>query len=381
MYNRVNSLGYESWVASCKEILHLGKYFEKNTIIFVDSDQKNIDKVQQLQSLQDLIELVNPRAYIVRIQPHNMWLNSEFIESIIDNLSGNYTSQLLMNVKFSQRHSQENHLVPYLQRVQINIPRNTNTTNNNNKSWDIERIQIILQKLFSKAVLSNTIEPKEFKIPNLKQSLKGIQLALFVAKIKVFSQRQKQNGLIDFQNKLSQLDENSLKSIEHGILSFSANISNNSSSSTTTTTTLDERNNVCIEASIDSIIIRSSMYLFEKNQEKKYNCLNIIGCFTSSDVQYLKSLFEICVPFKLQPKNDIEFNDVSKDLYSSIEKTYNNIALPSGWWYDGLGYIDIHGTRLPHRPDINHLINYYIQDKNNEIHEYNKILESIEEYL
>lgn len=356
---RANSLGYESWVASCKEVLHLGKYFEKSTIIFIDSDQKGIDKSSS-NNLQELVELVNSRAYIVRIQPHNLWLNTEFIETIIDNLHENYVSQLSTNINFFQRHSQENNSVPYLQTVQINLPKGY-------KSWDLERIQIVLQRLFSKAILSNTLEPKEFKIPNLRESLHGIQLGLFLAKIKVFSQRQKQTGLVEFQDKLQQFDQNFIKSIENGIISFYANILNDSGSS------------ICIETSIDSIIIRLLNNLYEKSTQS--NSLNIIGCFTSNDVKYLKSLFEICVPFKLQAKNDIQFNDVSKQLYSYIEKTYNDIPLPSGWWFDGLGYIDIHGTRLNNRPDIDNLIQHYIQDKNKEIHEYNQILQSVQEYL
>ena len=181
--SRLSSLGYESWIASCKEVLHLGQYFQKNTIILIDSDQKgatkstlsnaNVNTNVNTNTLQDLIELVNSRAYIARLQPHNMWLNSEFIETLIDNLQENYTSQLPTTVNFFQRHSQENNSVPYLQTVRINLP-------NGVKYWDIDRLQIVLQKLFSNAIASNTLELKEFKIPTLKKPLSGIQLALFI---------------------------------------------------------------------------------------------------------------------------------------------------------------------------------------------------------
>jgi hypothetical protein len=337
----------------------------KNLIAFIDSPSPSDLRSTDESNIQPYIELVNSAADVVRLLPNNLWLNAEIMDSIIastESTSFNSKASLFgLRDAFPERLSQQLDIVPSLQSFHVGVPKD-------HTRWDLERLQLLLRKCFPKAILSNTLPSDDSYLPET-QGLTGIQLALFLAKVKVFSERKRQKGLTQFQGLVQQFDELEISSVNSGILSVHAVI------------TFHPKNQapvfVCLEASPASIIIRPC----KQPEQYPTNLIHILGSFSAQDVSVLHKLFATCIPYSLEKRHLLVDTDVPQSTYPLIEQTFSETPLPSGWWFDGTGYVDVYGTRLMHRPDMKSLLCRYVEEKNCDIAEYNRLMESVTGYV
>jgi hypothetical protein len=361
---RSNRLGFETWIASCHEVLHIGQIYRKNLIIIIDSDLRNADELSS--NTQAFIEQVNPTADIIRMQPNNLWLNAEIMDSILASTEPSFqrTRPFIRQDSFPERMSQQLDLLPCLQAVEVELPQDHN-------HWDLERLQLLLRKCFPLATLSNTLPSDDLYFPQT-QGLSGIQLALFLAKIKVFSERKRQKGLAQFQALFQQFNEPELSSVRAGILSVHAVISFQQKSQAPLF--------VCLEASAASIIIRSCQQ--PEREAYSSNLIHVLGSFSAQDTSLLHKLFATCcIPYSLEKRHLLNDSDISSSVYPLIEQIFRDTPLPSGWWYDGTGYVDVYGTRLMNRPDMKSLVSRYVEEKNGDIVEYNQLMQSVNGFV
>jgi hypothetical protein len=357
-------LGFEAWVGCCKEVFHTGKGLQKNLLVLIDSDLRTTDELSS--NIQSLIETVNATADVVRMQPTNLWFNAEIMESI--SASG---ESVLPSPKrsrdpvkyFSVRDSQHFASLPSLHASQVSLPRGEG-------SWDLERLQLLLRQLFPRAVLSNTLQAADLHLPHIP-NLTGIQLALFLARVKVFASRKREKGLARFQSLIQQFDDQDLASVRCGILGVHAVVA--------ITPPLRGVSFVCVEASSSSIIIRP--FKHQGTGHLTPNLIQILGSFSAQDLSLLESLFQICIPFTLEKRPLLSEAQIPSSAYTTIEQSSVAVPLPTGWWFDGTGYVDVHGTRLMTRPDIAVLVQHYVEEKNKEIADYNRLMESVGAYL
>jgi hypothetical protein len=356
-------LGFETWVGCCKEIFHMGKGLRKNLIVLIDSDLRTTDELSS--SIQSLMETVNVRADVVRMQPTNLWFNAEIIESISASVesTGSLAPKRSPLKYFSVRHSQEFPPLPSLHASQVSLPRDES-------SWDLERLQILLRKLFPRAVLSNTLQAADTHLPHIP-NLTGIQLALFLARVKVFASRKREKGLAHFQSLIQHFGEHELASARSGIFGVHAIVA--------LSPPLHDVCFVCVEACSSSIIIRP--FTHRATDHLPLNLIQIIGSLTPQAVSLLKNVFQTCTPFTLEKRLLLTEADIPTSAYASIEQSSVDVPLPIGWWFDGTGYVDVHGTRLMSRPDIASLVQHHVQEKNKGIGEYNRLMETVGAYL
>ena len=84
-----------------------------------------------------------------------------------------------------------------------------------------------------------------------------------------------------------------------------------------------------------------------------YCILPIIYAVNSSTITIIIRLFMILVSFPLQP-------------------------LPSGWWFDGQIFVEASGNRSLLRPDIEEVLEVFVEEANKKIERYNEMLAEIE---
>jgi len=53
--------------------------------------------------------------------------------------------------------------------------------------------------------------------------------------------------------------------------------------------------------------------------------------------------------------------------------------LPSGWWFDGTSYVEANGNRSQLRPDIDEVVERYVEEENRKIDRYNELLAAIDD--
>jgi len=115
-------------------------------------------------------------------------------------------------------------------------------------------------------------------------------------------------------------------------------------------------------------------------EEKLGDDLIVQGIFGVQEETLLKDLFKMCAQYKLNPKPLLTVDRVSERDRHAVQrnaKYSNKFELPGGWWYDGQSYINLNGDRKQLRPDIEQLLNLYIEDENTKIAEYNSLLSDL----
>jgi hypothetical protein len=111
--------------------------------------------------------------------------------------------------------------------------------------------------------------------------------------------------------------------------------------------------------------------------EAEEDHVTIHGIFSPSEIRVLRELFSASGAYKLQHKKILTLQDVSYDQKLIIQQSskYNTLfPCPHGWFFDGQLYLNFNGDRQVMRPDIDRLIELYIDDENKRIQEYNLLL-------
>lgn len=139
---------------------------------------------------------------------------------------------------------------------------------------------------------------------------------------------------------------------------------------------------VSVEACVGSIILREcGLRNSAHSKGKESETILVLGSFDVQLEEFLLSIFGSCGLLPLQPAADISRTGLTHKVMENIQSKYcgvnNSLApLPSGWWYDGKMYVDIHGYKSEFRPDIDIFLDQYIIEQNNKILNYNELLQS-----
>jgi hypothetical protein len=95
------------------------------------------------------------------------------------------------------------------------------------------------------------------------------------------------------------------------------------------------------------------------------------------EIGLLHELFAACAQYTLPRKASLTIDQVGLSDRLRIQNTpryADKFALPGNWWFDGQTYVDIAGTRRALRPDIDKLVEVYVDVENARIAEYNEML-------
>lgn len=301
------------------------------------------------------------------------------------------------------------------------------TTGSATVHWDIQNVIQTLQRLFpvAKQQLASTtaavVCANTWKVPTTteqqpQQPMRAMQRLIQLAKAKVLNMRQYKEGRARYETNMQALlgSDDRIPSTAtssstaatkkkmvsvlqrlirgictvHGVLQLpggqkpSAAAPNGGSGNSKQLVSV-AASEVLLEASSKHILLRSSNSSKTPSTNNRSSndgsVLIVQGIFSCDEVALLKAMFELCVQHKLKPRSLISAENVSVSQQLALQSSDSkyNVAyntLPSGWWFDGQGYVNINGTRRQLRPDINCLIDSYIIDENAKIVKYNALL-------
>ena len=98
----------------------------------------------------------------------------------------------------------------------------------------------------------------------------------------------------------------------------------------------------------------------------------------------LEDIFALCGKYRLPQKALRNRKDLSSGEEKLVHDQNQHIPLAasvSNWTYDGYSYVDYIGNRRTLRPDIEPMLDEYVERQNDRITEYNKMLEEVVDLL
>lgn len=251
--------------------------------------------------------------------------------------------------------------------------------------WNMTSLVKVLQLIFPQSKLSTSALSDTWCVPS-NQGKSGFARAVQLAKAKVYYTRESNEGKKLFDTILSEVSANHKKQISflrkgikgiYGVCEVHAGLSLNGKNDTAVSTKTNTHL-FLVEACSAYVIVRP--YLFDEkiihkrlaNESK----LTVEGIFSDSDENFLKDLFRYCAQHKLAKKRLLTPLDLTTTEREKIQflKQFRERELPSGWWFDGQSFVDINGTRLSIRPDINDIMNEYLVEENKRIRAFNDLL-------
>lgn len=415
-------LGVETWKASTLEMCQSGLC---DMVIVLEEVKESIGYSNVKTWLQNL----NSTATIYKITPINMRLHDDTIEYLqekIEKYQKLLKNSSISTIPFSTRPITMLRLGLCGNTTGINSPQTQTATiyrksqnpmvigkgltsftinhniisNNTTKSiWDLTNLLQTLQLLFPSAIVNSMNMDDSWSIPENKEGLVGWKRAIVLAKTKVMTSRQYEEGKAIFSKKLNSfVNENKkeLKSIQSGIislhgiirlrsgtfLSLKANENSNNSINSTYKSKSLQSNWAYIEASKGVVIVRSiddKTLISRLEMNEKYRGeLTFQGIFNDPDIVQIKQLLSYCQPHLLQKKKYVKSEDLNEWNHIQIQKKYNDLVkLGDGWWFDGNSYIDMKGSRRRIREDIELLVTIYLKKVNEDIKLYNSLVDEV----
>lgn len=141
---------------------------------------------------------------------------------------------------------------------------------------------------------------------------------------------------------------------------------------------------VYIEACKGAIIFKADQPgdRYTSDLNSGIDSLTMQGSFRKPTQALLMELFSSCGALQLKPKVDLTRDNLSASTIKRVhsrycEKNVMDKPLPTGWWFDGNIYLDIDGNQREYRPDLELILDQHLILKNNEILEYNILLQSL----
>ena len=99
------------------------------------------------------------------------------------------------------------------------------------------------------------------------------------------------------------------------------------------------------------------------------------------------------MPYVIEERLDTNPGDIWKDNFQNLSQSsdidfvrfyrehVNEYPVPSGWWFDGNSYLDVHGNRREVHPHIEAIVDAFCLLKNSQINRFNRMLTEVEEWL
>ena len=345
----------ETWSATARNALLPGRDFSANVVVFVDSNKKG-SKIRY----QEELEAFNPSAITVTARPQFLWLDVDIMATVMEACGSKVKAVRYppVPIKDFTKSTKIQSSLRSLTSVDVVLPAG---------KASFERITILLKTLFHQAVVSSTLADHSGDLLTIK-GLTGIQLGLMLAKVKVFSKLFHDIAMHDFHEALNAVDCDTMRSLQASVLSAQAILGRGTHS---------HAQGALFEATPDTLISRP---LGESYQST--NTISLMGCFKSADVPTLRHLLEMCVHPSVEERPAYSPADIRTDFHKvAAQRMFEHLPVPNGWWYDGTSYIDVHGSRLSNRPDLDTLLDLYLVEKNKEVDMFNKLLREVMPFI
>lgn len=256
--------------------------------------------------------------------------------------------------------------------------------------WDLHYLIKLMQAVFSDAKIAATAITETWTPPKNRQGLTGIVRAVQLARAKVMLARQIEGGKTNFASKMEELlSKNATRfgslgervKTVHGSVALKSGMLLHTSEKNSKPLVWDGNSTTgagFIEVCQGHIAVRASGTVVTGDADTEW--LTIQGTLDTDDVTLLNALLKLCATFKLQPKQTLQAGDISTTQRAVIQQDskYKDMPLPSGVWFDGQYYVDINGTKLDIRPDIDALLAKFLIEENRKIKVYNSLLADIE---
>jgi hypothetical protein len=251
--------------------------------------------------------------------------------------------------------------------------------------WEISHLVLALRTLFPQAavppVMSNL-----WTVPANTANEKGFRRILQVSSVKLLAKKQYADGRKVFDSSIQNVvrgRSGEVEAIQRGVLSVHGLVRVRNKGSA-----VDESEGamrfssswVYIEACRGSIKVKAN----DDPRSRNANSLTVHGVLNKSDAKFIQEMFDCCYVYRLRPIPFLEREDVTEVQLAAIQESCRHVSLPDGWFFDGSGFIDgnsMRGARTRFRPDINEFVDRYLAVKNQEIEEYNSILQQSSTFL
>eukprot|EP01041_Mallomonas_annulata_P000798 gene798-1550_t len=377
-------LGAEVWRASSLEVFRAGV----SDISLLVSDST------AYLSLRTLIENRNLHTLNYRVDPSNNRLDDDIVDLISKNLNAAYPStwkdsntraaaitRCCLDYKPSED-PQSSSLSP----LPISFPSTSTGTgtstgiislraihivpsvSSSSSAWDSHLLQITLNRLFPQAVIGCTSASNEtWNIPTNNDKSFGLKRAIFLAKVKVFFTKQKEQSRAKLDEKFHSKSDKQLLALRQSIFSVHGLVN---------VGTVRDTSRMSIEACSSHIMIRSL-----QNVQRTTNEMVIHGLFSDEQIILLQEIFGWCERYLLKQERHLVLKDIGPEHAEKLQEPFITDTLPHGWFYDGSHFLDFNGNRRILRPDIDDIVLNYIEEKNSSIDEYNSILDEIKDFI
>jgi hypothetical protein len=250
---------------------------------------------------------------------------------------------------------------------------------------DVQMILMCMKHLFpSAAYVSTTLSLDVWRIPDPtgKSVVGTIQRAFQLAWAKTARKKILESNRKRLSQWLEACDTKLLRRIQSGLYGCSVfvplpeGLALESSGTATSSTETDVLKGIVMDAASDFIVFRVISSYESGNGKAKTAQISVTGVFNEQEQDFVDTLFSQCFIRPFDPRPRLSFSDLTQKQLIELQRTdsLSSVPLPSGWWYDGDAYVDIHGTRRTIRPDIEELAKAYLDQRNGEIERYNQYM-------
>jgi hypothetical protein len=261
------------------------------------------------------------------------------------------------------------------------------------KEWNTHSVLRAVQAIFPAAKMVASAVEGAWKVPNMQDGAKVPRFKRLVqlATAKVLSARQEEEGNRLFGITLDRLRKTKssnaagddvmnrlirgVRSV-HGTVQLSGGVRASSGESSGSLSALRVAGGtLTLEANAAFAVLRSSPSGVHREVG-----LTVQGVLGKQEISLLEELLSACAQYTLPRKAQLTPDQVNQADRLGIQNTPRySVAypLPGNWWFDGHNYVDINGTKRPLRPDIDKLVELYVEAENLKIAEYNALLELV----
>lgn len=261
--------------------------------------------------------------------------------------------------------------------------------------WNLQSVLQTVQLLFPGAKPFTSAVDSTWKVPAAKVGVKAgrFKRLIQLATAKALSQRQEEQGRRIYSQTVERLraakssasaGDNLLQRLIRGIRSIhgvlaqpgGVRVAQDPSGASLSAMALSG-GTLSLEANCAFAVLRASPHTSAVAAPVG---LVIQGVLGKQEIGLLQELFAACAQYVLPRKAALTADQVGLSDRLRIQNTRryaDQFALPGNWWFDGQTYVDINGTRRALRPDIDKLVEVYVEVENGRIAEYNDMLQSV----
>jgi len=243
--------------------------------------------------------------------------------------------------------------------------------------WDSVLLQTCLRKLFPNAVSGSSVLDESWLIPPNHDDSVGLKRAIFLAKVKIFSQKQRLEGITRLERKFSSLPTEQLESLTAAILSIHGIFAVDAQSRS--------GRMAVVEASAGQVLVRQLVSAGNTSADEVRDCydnaLVVHGLLGDEHISLLGDLLRQCERYKLLPIPELTMRDVPAFKRNDLQASCLTDPLPIGWFFDGQHFLDYDGNKSSLRPDIDDIVERYLTTKNASVREYNQILNEVNKFI